>query len=722
MSTRENTRAHARQHDAKGVAERYWEGMDRSMPQKLALMAGLMLLDKGALVVDAGCGSGAASYYLARLNPQVRVIGIDLDPQAIEACRKRYPAPNLSFQCGNVAEPLGLEADAILSSSTLHHVFTFSDPAYSTDAVRRALASHAESLKPGGVLALRDFVVPDDPGGLVVLSLISGTSAAEPAKMDEPDLLLEFSRTARPLDRALGPGFPVEELMPQITGRRRFRLARRYAAEFLLRKDYRADWPAELQEQYGYFTAGDFLGAFAEAGLADARAVPVLNPWILANRWEGKAELSEEDGRKAPWPNTNLLVSGRKAPRGASVRVQWQQALPAAGYLKVSHWRSEAEAETFTIAERPAHAVELLPWAMADGRLRILARDGYPRPIATAADRHHPGRTIEPIAYSGDPDALVPLVSKLGLQPAAGAEPIHHLSFLPSAGGIAERAECYHLALETLPPPRPSTGPLARAGVIRSFDAQDILRAGQVGALDEARLEIATAFLLRAQGMPLDAWTGETPPLLTTDRFPAVDFAALLAQRDAGFVPHATPERPWFAIRRGRFKDVDGAGRAVDEVSLEWAEPFSGSPASASILAVAKQVDGTILIGIEMRQLPAAQALTGNAALPCVPAWRLPTRPASPAAARAMLAQRLGFAEESGLTALGGAYFSSLGITTERVYPFIGDALSLPSKITAGLAFCRLSDVLAAAKRIADGHLLIAASRAAHLFADPPAE
>jgi SAM-dependent methyltransferase len=685
------------------------------MPQKLALMAGLMLLEKGALVVDAGCGSGAAAYYLARLNPQVRVIGIDLDPQASEACRKRYPAPNLAFQVGNVAEPLGLEADAILSSSTLHHVFTFADPAYSTEAVQLALAAHAQSLKPGGVLALRDFVVPDDPAGLVVLTLISGPAADAPAKMDEPNLLLEFSRTARPLESRTGPGFPVEELTPLEPGRRRFRLARHNAAEFLLRKDYRADWPAELQEQYGYFTVEEFLSAFAEAGLSDARAVPVLNPWILANRWAGKVELHEEDGRRAPWPNTNLLVSGRKAARGASVRVRWQQAVSAAGYLRVSHWRHASERETWTIAERPARAIELLPWAMADGRLRILARDGYPRPIASAADRRHPGRAIEPIATTGDPAALSPLVAKLGLKPAAA--PAHHLSFLPSAGGIAERAECYHLELAELPRPQASTGSLQRAGVIRSFDAQDILRAGQVGALDEARLEIATAFLLRAKGIQLDAWVGETPALATTDQFAAADFAALLARRDTGFAPCTAPERPWFAIRRGLFLDVDGAGNAVDRVSLEWAEPFSGSPASASILAAAQQADGTILIGIEMRNLPAAQVLIGNATLPCLPAWRLPTRPNGPEAARDMLAKRLDLAEETSLTALGGGYFSSLGITTERVYPFIVDARMLPRKITAGLHFCRLSDVLARPDRIADGHLLIAASRAGHLLA-----
>jgi hypothetical protein len=67
---------------------------------------------------------------------------------------------------------------------------------------------------------------------------------------------------------------------------------------------------------------------------------------------------------------------------------------------------------------------------------------------------------------------------------------------------------------------------------------------------------------------------------------------------------------------------------------------------------------------------------------------------------------------------LGGGYFSSLGITTERVYPFIADARNLPRKIMESLVFCRLTDVLAAPQKIADGHLLIAASRAGHLFAD----
>ena len=66
--------------------------------------------------------------------------------------------------------------------------------------------------------------------------------------------------------------------------------------------------------------------------------------------------------------------------------------------------------------------------------------------------------------------------------------------------------------------------------------------------------------------------------------------------------------------------------------------------------------------------------------------------------------------------------FSSLGITTERVYSFIADARMLPRKIADGLDFCRLSDVLAEARTVADGQRLIAVSRAGHLFAAAPAD
>ena len=79
-----------------------------------------------------------------------------------------------------------------------------------------------------------------------------------------------------------------------------------------------------------------------------------------------------------------------------------------------------------------------------------------------------------------------------------------------------------------------------------------------------------------------------------------------------------------------------------------------------------------------------------------------------------MLAERIGLTRADALAPLGGAYFSSLGITTERVYPFAADAAALPAEITRDLAFCPLSELVGSPGAILDGHLLIAVSRAAH--------
>jgi hypothetical protein len=68
-------------------------------------------------------------------------------------------------------------------------------------------------------------------------------------------------------------------------------VALRAAAEFLLCKDYRADWATELIEEY--------------------------NPWMIQNRWMGQAQLLNLAQQRMDFPPTNLLIAGEKMPHGA---------------------------------------------------------------------------------------------------------------------------------------------------------------------------------------------------------------------------------------------------------------------------------------------------------------------------------------------------------------------------------------------------------------------
>src|SRR5215831_13818487 len=87
-----------------GAYERYLAGMDASMRQKVALTAA-HLLCRGR-VADMGMGSGAGSYALAALYPELDVVGVDLDAEMVARAAKAHVLPNLSFVVGDVAAPV----------------------------------------------------------------------------------------------------------------------------------------------------------------------------------------------------------------------------------------------------------------------------------------------------------------------------------------------------------------------------------------------------------------------------------------------------------------------------------------------------------------------------------------------------------------------------------------------------------------------------------------
>ena len=62
---------------------------------------------------------------------------------------------------------------------------------------------------------------------------------------------------------------------------------------------------------------------------------------------------------------------------------------------------------------------------------------------------------------------------------------------------------------------------------------------------------------------------------------------------------------------------------------------------------------------------------------------------------------------------LGAPYYPSLGITPERVQPFVVAASALPRELRESLSFVPLRHILSHADSVRDGHLLIAAFRLA---------
>ena len=96
-------------------------------------------------MVDVGCGTGFLIERLHALYPAARILGLDLAPGMIEACRKRWSgAPNLSFAVADAETYETAEAfDLVISNLCFQWL----------DRPGEALRRWARALRPGGQIA-----------------------------------------------------------------------------------------------------------------------------------------------------------------------------------------------------------------------------------------------------------------------------------------------------------------------------------------------------------------------------------------------------------------------------------------------------------------------------------------------------------------------------------------------------------------------------------------
>ena len=234
---------------------------------------------------------------------------------------------------------------------------------------------------------------------------------------------MRFANTARPLDKSAGPGFFLEELDARTAGTRLFRLSHKWAAEFVLRKDYRRDWDVELLEEYSYFTADEFAEELKAAGGRLLCAEPYWNPWIVKKRFEGKFRFLDDSRRSARLAADQFR---RRHPARAEGRERAARRTPRSqqrpSFLVMAAMRNtrSASAPVYDLVKRPNPVCDLIPWRREKGRLRVAARHGYPRPITCAVPRGPTmidgskwgGYLIEPLTGMVPPDATPEAIGK----------------------------------------------------------------------------------------------------------------------------------------------------------------------------------------------------------------------------------------------------------------------------------------------------------------------
>lgn len=110
----------------------------------------------GELVLDLGCGPATQLSVIARLNPDVRFVGVDLAAPMLETGRGHLEAEgirNVELRVADITDLAAFEdrsVDAVTSTLALHHL-------PNTDALHTTFREVRRVLKPGGGLYLLDF-------------------------------------------------------------------------------------------------------------------------------------------------------------------------------------------------------------------------------------------------------------------------------------------------------------------------------------------------------------------------------------------------------------------------------------------------------------------------------------------------------------------------------------------------------------------------------------
>ena len=734
MTSTNRSGRYENQHRGTAAAyEAYFKGMDASMRQKVALTTAHFPV-RGR-IADMGSGSGRGTYDLACLYGGLELVGVDINPVSVERAAREFQRPNLSYVLGDIAEmvfpPESL--DGVLDSSVLHHVTSFND--FDVGRVRLTLDRQVAQLKTGGVIIIRDFVIPDGPERVHLdLPAADGTETGAVAELSTAALFELFAREWHSSVNRDAP-VPFTRMSSTRPGFLRYEVALRAAAEFVLRKDYRADWATEVLEEYTYLSQSQFEESFRSLGLRIVTSRPLWNPWIVQNRFEGKFHLSDPSGAPLPFPPTNYLIVGEKVREGLGVELSERQSrtISAPTFLSLKGYEHKESGRVMELVERPHQTIDVLPWFESAGQLFVVAKKDFPRPVINASPErarldsaHHSGYVTEPIGAivdeRGDEEQEVRRVlrERAGFDAEEVVRVGGRFSYYTSPGGVNELVAS---RLAEVRPRRidlsfPNYTPFTDAGTVRELDAAQVLRACHVGGMFDARLEINIYRLLRQLGRGCGPWIGAPIALSVEPRaFAASDPAQVLSPpaRAAFGRPEPLPRPQFLSLCEGSFVELDGAGRTLAEARFEYVRPNRLSNNTLVVLPAFRTAQG-VFVGIEQRDLPAVQSFSGSSVMAAAPAWRLPSSLTHLSEVPSFLkgALRKGFDLDARCVwELGGAYLPTSGVTPEVVYPFAVE-VNADECAGTGLQFVLLSELIARPELLQDAHLLVATYRLAH--------
>ncbi|MCB1557928.1 MAG: methyltransferase domain-containing protein [Alphaproteobacteria bacterium] len=665
-----------------------------------------ILPESGATIVDSGCNTGEMTYVMAALKPDANFIGLDVSATCIKQAQKKYKLNNLTYNVGNIYTDLQENSvDAIVNSFFLHEIY--SESYFNERLIELALQKQYKALKENGILVIRDYINPSNAEFVQIEFTETGPAGDTFDTCSDADLLVWYSENARTKslkDDLSGNdcGFFLEELPSNFPRTRLFRIPEKWAYEFILRKDDREKLKQELSKEYAFYSETDFQKHLNALGARLYYFAPHWDEGFLKTRYTGKIRLYDESGNKMGPPPTNHIMVIQKIAEKTSQAVQERRTSRTRnGSVYLRTVRDDRTGSLSDIICRDLEFAEILPFRIApDGKIKIYLHNGVPRGLANAVPRM--GKNLDGRKWSGhmieaigiDADLITPIKDKginelqifsrthIGLRPSADSRILEGGGFYPDPNRIDERVLTYYYRVEDYHAPFEIKESLkdidgySSKGNVREYDAQDILNAISVGLIPTSRLEIQILGLFKLMDKKAESW-GESPIQLS--EVPVEETAKIgeimkqYSISDDRFKPtrgQAGQVRLIQSVFVEEGREENGAVAGLAARDIEFAVQEDNTINTAVVMPLVKNLNGEVLAGVVTQYLPVPQRFSGTGQTVTLPSFNLPKEVTDIEAARNYVAAQFNVKPEY-VARMGESYFTHIGITPHRIYPFI---------------------------------------------------
>ncbi len=664
-----------------------------------------LILEKGAKVLDVKCGTGIKTFAMAALNPEISFIAIDSDIKKIETAKAKYILPNLEFIAGDIQEnfvPLN-SLDGIINSYSLHE--TYSENQASVKSIEESLQRQFNLLKKGGALFIQDHMLPTDHDYLLLEIPEEIRSDGVPDKpvdqLSDVELLLLFSEQARPREEDQYRGFYLEELPARFPRTRLFRLPAKWAREFILRKDNRKDWQSELYKEYSFFTLHDFTRTLKSYGARIFYTAPHWDQNIIRKRYNNKIRLFDDASNPLGAPETSTIILAQKqAPEKSLTLQERRPSRNAESQIRITAMRNEYDGKIYDLVSRDVRLNEILPYRITrDNKLHVFVHTDLPRSLINTVPRQNinldgktwSGHMIEALAVpeevllEQEKDRFRDVVDftkkYFNLKPEMNCFFQDGPGFYPAPDCIDERVKTKYLSVTK---PKHTSEPhyiideangFSSKGIIREYDAQQLLNALSVGLLPNSRLEVQLLGLYELLGISYQSWASSplTLDMVDAEKMTRVEeYVAKLAEDDLRFKP-SNGNAGLIKTMQSVFVDEGlnaGSIKGLASRNMDFILNEEGSMNTAIVLPLAKSISGEVMAGVVETYLPVPQRYKGNGYIITCPSVPLPPDIKNLDMVQRYIADKFEVPIEC-VARMGEGFFSHIGVTPQRIYPYV---------------------------------------------------